>query len=56
MLKFLMCHQIGPRMTLQLMKIEEGMGEGNIIYHAISESFSTYTSIFLAVQVYMMTK
>jgi len=27
--------EIGPRMTLQLMKIEEGMGEGNILYHAI---------------------
>ncbi|XP_068434500.1 suppressor of SWI4 1 homolog [Clinocottus analis] len=25
--------EIGPRMTLQLSKIEEGMGEGNILYH-----------------------
>ncbi|XP_034567344.1 suppressor of SWI4 1 homolog [Notolabrus celidotus] len=27
--------EIGPRMTLQLMKIEEGMGEGTVLYHAI---------------------
>uniref|UniRef100_A0A7N6FHW7 Brix domain-containing protein n=1 Tax=Anabas testudineus TaxID=64144 RepID=A0A7N6FHW7_ANATE len=27
--------EIGPRMTLQLVKIQEGMGEGNIIYHSI---------------------
>uniref|UniRef100_A0A667W8F9 Peter pan homolog n=1 Tax=Myripristis murdjan TaxID=586833 RepID=A0A667W8F9_9TELE len=26
--------EIGPRMTLQLVKIQEGMGEGNILYHA----------------------
>lgn len=28
--------EIGPRMTLQLMKIQEGMGEGNVLYHSIS--------------------
>ncbi|KAF7666014.1 hypothetical protein LDENG_00122310 [Lucifuga dentata] len=28
--------EIGPRMTLQLMKIQEGIGEGNVLYHAIS--------------------
>ncbi|KAM3863744.1 uncharacterized protein ACN63O_011589 [Diretmus argenteus] len=27
--------EIGPRMTLQLVKIEEGMGEGNVLYHAV---------------------
>ncbi|XP_060882901.1 suppressor of SWI4 1 homolog [Labrus mixtus] len=27
--------EIGPRMTLQLTKIQEGMGEGNILYHSI---------------------
>ncbi|XP_070779072.1 suppressor of SWI4 1 homolog [Enoplosus armatus] len=27
--------EIGPRMTLQLMKIQEGMGEGNVLYHSI---------------------
>ncbi|KAF3700032.1 Suppressor of SWI4 1 -like protein [Channa argus] len=27
--------EIGPRMTLQLMKIQEGMGEGNVVYHAV---------------------
>ncbi|XP_029015641.1 suppressor of SWI4 1 homolog [Betta splendens] len=26
--------EIGPRMTLQLVKIEEGLAEGNIIYHS----------------------
>lgn len=29
--------QIGPRMTLQLIKVQEGMGEGNILYHSIGE-------------------
>ncbi|XP_051569580.1 suppressor of SWI4 1 homolog [Myxocyprinus asiaticus] len=27
--------EIGPRMTLQLMKILEGMGDGNVLYHSI---------------------
>ncbi|XP_073351237.1 suppressor of SWI4 1 homolog [Pagrus major] len=27
--------EIGPRMTLQLTKIQEGMGEGSILYHAM---------------------
>ncbi|XP_041734996.1 protein Peter pan [Coregonus clupeaformis] len=27
--------EIGPRITMQLVKIEEGMGEGNILYHAV---------------------
>ncbi|XP_026785617.3 suppressor of SWI4 1 homolog [Pangasianodon hypophthalmus] len=27
--------EIGPRMTLQLVKIVEGMGEGNVLYHSI---------------------
>ncbi|XP_008281311.1 suppressor of SWI4 1 homolog [Stegastes partitus] len=26
--------EIGPRMTLQLTKIQEGMGDGNILYHS----------------------
>ncbi|CAL8303358.1 unnamed protein product [Merluccius merluccius] len=26
--------EIGPRMTLQLVKIQEGMGEGDVLYHA----------------------
>uniref|UniRef100_A0A673C7Q1 Peter pan homolog n=1 Tax=Sphaeramia orbicularis TaxID=375764 RepID=A0A673C7Q1_9TELE len=30
--------EIGPRMTLQLTKIQEGMGEGNVLYHAIGKS------------------
>lgn len=27
--------EIGPRMTLKLTKIQEGMGEGNILYHSV---------------------
>lgn len=27
--------EIGPRMTLQLVKIQEGMGDGNILYHSM---------------------
>uniref|UniRef100_A0A3Q0RLA9 Peter pan homolog n=1 Tax=Amphilophus citrinellus TaxID=61819 RepID=A0A3Q0RLA9_AMPCI len=27
--------EIGPRMTLQLMKIQEGMSEGNVLYHSM---------------------
>ncbi|XP_017310249.2 suppressor of SWI4 1 homolog [Ictalurus punctatus] len=27
--------EIGPRMTLQLVKIVEGLGEGNVLYHSI---------------------
>ncbi|XP_071325593.1 suppressor of SWI4 1 homolog [Trachinotus anak] len=27
--------EIGPRMTLQLTKIQEGMGEGNVLYHTL---------------------
>ncbi|XP_010899504.2 suppressor of SWI4 1 homolog [Esox lucius] len=27
--------EIGPRLTMQLVKIEEGMGEGNVLYHAV---------------------
>ncbi|KAK5856120.1 hypothetical protein PBY51_007739 [Eleginops maclovinus] len=27
--------EIGPRMTLQLMKIQEGMGDGNVLYHTM---------------------
>uniref|UniRef100_A0A8C9VBD8 Peter pan homolog n=1 Tax=Scleropages formosus TaxID=113540 RepID=A0A8C9VBD8_SCLFO len=27
--------EIGPRMTLKLVKIEEGLGEGNILYHSL---------------------
>ncbi|XP_042360997.1 suppressor of SWI4 1 homolog [Plectropomus leopardus] len=27
--------EIGPRMTLQLTKIQEGMGDGNVIYHSM---------------------
>ncbi|XP_037647545.1 uncharacterized protein LOC119501312 [Sebastes umbrosus] len=27
--------EIGPRMTLQLLKIQEGMGDGNVLYHTM---------------------
>jgi len=30
--------QIGPRMTLQLIKIQEGVGEGNVLFHSFGES------------------
>ena len=30
---FLRLTEIGPRITLQLMKIEEGVSEGRILYH-----------------------
>lgn len=26
--------EIGPRLTLQLLKIQEGMGDGSVLYHA----------------------
>ncbi|KAF7240239.1 hypothetical protein EYD10_13252 [Varanus komodoensis] len=29
--------EIGPRMTLQLIKVEEGLGQGNVLYHSFSE-------------------
>lgn len=29
--------QIGPRMTLQLTKIQEGVGEGNVLFHGFGE-------------------
>lgn len=31
------CAQIGPRMTLQLIKIQDGISSGNIMYHATSK-------------------
>ncbi|KAM9780085.1 suppressor of SWI4 1 homolog [Neosynchiropus ocellatus] len=27
--------EIGPRLTMKLIKIEDGMGEGNVLYHAV---------------------
>lgn len=32
--------QIGPRMTLQLVKIVEGLGEGKVMYHSIGTVLS----------------
>lgn len=29
--------QIGPRMTLELIKIQEGVGEGNVLFHRLGE-------------------
>ena len=29
--------EIGPRMTLQLIKIEEGVGTGEVLYHEYIE-------------------
>lgn len=28
-------HELGPRLRLKLMKIEEGFCKGNVVYHAI---------------------
>lgn len=33
-------------MTLQLIKIEEGMGEGNVLYHSMSEYSGHCSFIF----------
>ncbi len=30
---FLRLTEIGPRMKLQLVKIEDGVGEGDVLYH-----------------------
>lgn len=29
--------QIGPRMTLQLIKIQEGVGNGNVLFHSFGK-------------------
>lgn len=29
--------QIGPRMTLQLIKIQEGVGTGNVLFHSFGK-------------------
>uniref|UniRef100_A0A8U7P6D8 Uncharacterized protein n=1 Tax=Corvus moneduloides TaxID=1196302 RepID=A0A8U7P6D8_CORMO len=29
--------EIGPRLTLQLVKVEEGLGQGNVLYHGLGE-------------------
>ena len=31
------CLQIGPRMTLQLIKIQEGVGNGNVLFHSFGK-------------------
>ncbi|XP_058717788.1 suppressor of SWI4 1 homolog isoform X2 [Poecile atricapillus] len=28
--------EIGPRLTLQLLKVEEGLGQGNVLYHGLA--------------------
>lgn len=33
--------QIGPRMTLQLVKVEEGLAQGNVLYHGFGECRGT---------------
>jgi len=30
--------EIGPRLTLQLIKIQEGVGEGNVLFHSFGEN------------------
>lgn len=29
--------QIGPRLTLQLVKVEEGLAQGEVLYHSFGE-------------------
>lgn len=52
----LCCSQIGPRMTLRLMKIQEGMGEGNVIYHSMSKRILFLIFSLAYAGVYMMKK
>ncbi|PKK18313.1 suppressor of SWI4 1 homolog, partial [Columba livia] len=33
--------EIGPRMTLQLVKVEEGLAQGNVLYHSFGEHRET---------------
>lgn len=30
-------HEVGPRMSLELAKIQEGYNEGNVVYHAYND-------------------
>uniref|UniRef100_A0A8C7J602 Peter pan homolog n=1 Tax=Oncorhynchus kisutch TaxID=8019 RepID=A0A8C7J602_ONCKI len=41
--------EIGPRITMQLVKIEEGMGDGNILYHAVSK-YTCQFPVYLALE------
>lgn len=38
--------EIGPRMTLSLLKIQDGFCAGEILHHAYSTSFSTFLLVF----------
>ena len=31
--------EIGPRLTMQLQKVEQGLCEGDVLYHSISKSY-----------------
>lgn len=42
-----LCVQIGPRMTLQLIKVEEGLGQGNVLYHSFSKYCGSSVLILL---------
>lgn len=35
-------YEIGPRMTLKLIKIEEGMMRGNVVYHRLGENLNRF--------------
>lgn len=43
-------------MTLRLMKIQEGMGEGNVIYHSMSKRILFLIFSLAYAGVYMMKK
>ena len=38
--------EIGPRMTMQLVKVEEGLCSGAIIFHEYSKILSLHTAIY----------
>ncbi|XP_034750322.1 suppressor of SWI4 1 homolog [Etheostoma cragini] len=49
--------EIGPRMTLQLIKIQEGMGEGNVLYHTmISKTEEEIQEILIRKEVQLKEK
>ena len=54
--------QLGPRLTLQLVKVEAGLCEGEVLHHAFSEYsrllrlLSLSPSLFLSLSVLMLNR
>lgn len=40
--------EIGPRLTLQLVKVEEGLGQGNVLYHGLAPKSEAELQALLA--------